>query len=97
MYTWKSSEGKYSGEFVVNPPGEEADLEAADVGELARESSPGVEVKGGKGTIVAYGVAELLGQLAHRAEGTSLMPGFLSLVLMLAVVEAMLANRHKAG
>jgi len=96
-YAWKSSDGRFSGAFVVNPPGEEADLQSADVPALARESSPGPEVRGGKETVVAATVPELLAQMQHRAEGTSLMPGFLSLVLMLAVVEAMLANRARAG
>jgi hypothetical protein len=95
VYAWKSSDEKQHGEFVVNPPGEEAELLPANVMALARESSGGEDERSGRGTIVAYSVPEMLGQLTRRAEGTSLMPGFLSMVLLLAVVEAMLANRQR--
>jgi hypothetical protein len=97
VYSWKSTDSQHAGMFVVNPPGAEADLLAADLAALAKESSPGLETAGGgKPTIIAYDVPELLTQLEHRAAGTSLTPGFLALVLMLAVVEALLSNRHKA-
>jgi hypothetical protein len=35
--------------------------------------------------------------MARRSEGTSLVPGFLAMVLMLAVVEALMANRYRGG
>ena len=96
IYTWKSSDAKYTGMFVVNPPGAEADLLSADLAALAKESSPEQETTGGgRPTIIAYDVPELLTQLQNRAAGTSLTPGFLALVLMLAVLEALLSNRHK--
>ena len=98
VYTWKSSDAQYTGTFVVNPPGVEADLLSADLAALAKESSPGLETTGGgRPTIIAYDIPELLTQLQNRAAGTSLTPGFLALVLMLAVLEALLSNRHKSA
>jgi len=44
---------------------------------------------------VAGSAAEVLAQLEQRGEGTSLLPGFIAMVLMLAVVEALLANRYR--
>ena len=45
--------------------------------------------------MIATSSKDLLQQLQQRGEGTSLAPGFLAIVLMLAVVEAMMANRHR--
>jgi Mg-chelatase subunit ChlD len=97
VYPWRSSDGKASGMIVVNPPGEEADLLRADVEGLARESTPRGAKAEGKGTIVAGSAAEVLAKMARRSEGTSLVPGFLAMVLMLAVVEALMANRYRGG
>jgi hypothetical protein len=100
LYTWKTSDARYSGSFAVNPPGEEADLFPADVNTLAKESTAaagGEAGPRGPATIVARDVPELLRQLTLRGEGTTLMPGFLALVLMLAVAETLLANRHRAA
>jgi hypothetical protein len=98
IYTWKTSDARFTGTFAVNPPGEEADLLPADLDALAKESSPATDTPGaGPPTIVAQNVPDLLAQLAHRGEGTSLTPGFLALVLMLAVLEALMANRHRAA
>ena len=96
-YTWKSSDSRYTGTFVVNPPGDEADLLPADLTTLARESSPPGPPADSPAppTLIANTVPELLAQLAHRGEGASLTPGFLAIVLMLAVLEALMANRHR--
>ncbi len=93
-YRWKTTDGKAEGAFVVNPPGDEADLSPGDIEALARESNSGSQAAE-RPAIVAYSVPELLGQMEHRSEGTSLEPGFIAMVLMLAVVEAMMANRVK--
>ena len=94
VYRWKTSDNVHEGMFVVNPPGEEAELLEADVGALAKESSPGMTAAG-RPTIVAGGTSDLLAQLERHGEGTSLAPGFLAMVLMLAVIEAMMANRYR--
>jgi hypothetical protein len=94
VYTWKTADGKVAGSFVVNIPGEEADLAEADVPGLAKESSPAI-TEPGQPTLMATSAAELLAQLESKSEGTSLTPGFLAMVVMLAVVEALLANRAR--
>jgi hypothetical protein len=99
LYTWKTSDARYSGAFAVNPPGDEAELFPADVNTLAKESTVAAGSDAGPrgpATIVARDMPELLRQLTLRGEGTTLMPGFLALVLILAVGEALLANRHRA-
>jgi hypothetical protein len=88
-YYWRSSDGKHAGVFVVNPPAEEVDLLPADVEALARETGTN------RPTIVTASAAELLGQLEKHSEGTTLSPGVLSIVLMLAVIEALMANRYR--
>jgi hypothetical protein len=95
VYSWKTSDSRFSGAFAVNPPAEEADLSPADVEALAKEAT--AAETGGQGAMVARNLPDLLRQLAHRGEGTTLMPGFLALVLILAVGEALLANRHRGG
>jgi hypothetical protein len=94
QYGWKTVDGKAEGRFVVNVPGEEADLLEADVSALAKESSPGV-TEPGQPTLIAGSAADLLAQLQSKSEGTSLAPGFIAMVLMLAVVEALMANRTR--
>jgi hypothetical protein len=97
-YHWKSTDARFSGMFMVNPPGTEADLLPADVQSLAREAGPqglAGEDAAGKPAIIAGTAAEVLAQLEQRGEGTSLLPGFIAMVLMLAVVEALLANRYR--
>ncbi len=97
LYHWKTSDGRHEGQFAVNPPGEEADLLAADVESLAKESNPSLTTAGGgKATIVAASVPELLAQLERRSEGTSLTPGFISLVLIFALTEAFMSNRRRS-
>ncbi|MCL2640368.1 MAG: hypothetical protein FWD53_05950, partial [Phycisphaerales bacterium] len=88
-YTWRGMDGKQTGMFVVNPPGEEVELLPCDVEALARE------VGTNRPVIIAGSATELLDQLEQRSEGTTLMPGVLAMVLMLAVVEAMMANRYR--
>ncbi len=96
LYHWRSSDGRHEGMFAVNPPGDEADLLPADIEALARESSPGA-ITGDKPAIIAATAAELGAQMEHRGEGTSLVPGFLAMVLILALVEALMANRYRPG
>jgi hypothetical protein len=90
-YRWRASDGKHSGMFVVNPPGEEVDLLPKDVDSLARE------VGTNRSAIVAGNSQELLAMLQKRSEGTSLTPGVIAMVMMLAVVEGLVANRGKGG
>jgi hypothetical protein len=96
VYRWRSTDARYQGMFVVNPPGEEADLLGADLAALAREASPATLAAPGKEPIVAATAGELLAALEERGEGTTLFPGLIAMVLMLAVVESLLANRHRA-
>jgi hypothetical protein len=93
VYRWKSSDGKHEGLFVVNPPGDEADLLSADLEGLARESTPADNAA--KPTIVAFSAPELLTQLERRSEGTSLVPGFVAMVVVLALLESLLASRYR--
>ncbi len=89
VYTWRSFNGKYSGEFVVNVPSSEANLHPASAQVLAKEA-PKKQV-----IFIAATVGELIKQLAKTSQGSSLMPGVLSLVMILAILEALLANRYK--
>ncbi|MCL2648906.1 MAG: BatA domain-containing protein [Phycisphaerales bacterium] len=89
VYTWRGSDGKHTGMFVVNPPGEEVELQPCDLDALARE------VGTNRPTIIAGNASELLGHLEKQSEGTTLAPGVLAMVLMLAVIEALMANRHR--
>jgi len=75
----------------VNPPGEEVELLPCDVAALARE------VGTNRPVIIAGSAVELLGELEKQSEGTTLAPGVLAMVLMLAVIEALMANRHRPG
>ncbi|HUO08606.1 MAG TPA: BatA domain-containing protein [Phycisphaerae bacterium] len=95
MYHWRSTDGKYAGMFAVNPPGEEADLHAANTEELAREAAAAAGSGSGRAPIVATTAGELLAQLDKRSEGTSLTPGVLAMVMILAVIEALMANRYR--
>lgn len=88
-YTWQSFNGKYSGEFVVNVPAGEADLHPTSATVLAKEAPK-------KQTIfIAATAADLVKELTKTSEGNSLMPGVLALVVILAIIEALLANRYK--
>lgn len=89
IYHWHSFDHQYSGEFVVNAPGVEANLLPVSASILAKEAPPGQPV------FVASSVSELLKELAAISQGTSLMPGVLAVVLILAVLEALFANRYK--
>jgi len=89
LYTWVASDRKSAGQFWVNPPADEVDLVSADAAALGREARTDRDV------FVAHSAEELVTLLAKQAEGTSLAPGVLAMVLMLVVVEALLANRHR--
>ncbi len=89
IYHWHSFNHQYAGEFVVNPPGYEANLLPVPADNLAKEAPKGQPV------FIASSVAELLKELAKISQGTSLMPGVLAIVLILAVLEALFANRYK--
>ncbi len=89
IYHWHSFNHEYAGEFVVNPPGDEANLLPVPADHLAQEAPKGQPV------FMASSVTELLQELAKISQGTSLMPGVLAVVLILAVLEALFANRYK--
>jgi len=91
VYRWVASDRKHDGMFMVNAPGDEVELQAADVGALASE------VGTVKGVLVARGARELLVLLQKQSEGTTLAPGVLGMVLMLLMLEALFANRGKSG
>jgi hypothetical protein len=95
VYRWRSMDGKFAGMFAVNPPGEEVALAAADATELAGEATTAGTVSAGHAALVAHSAEELLGQLQKRSEGTTLAPGIVGMVLILAVLEALLANRYR--
>lgn len=87
LYTWVTLDRKQSGQFVVNPPADEVELLPADVNGLAREMTVPA--------VVAASPAELMTHLEKQAEGTSLTPGILAFVLILAIAETLLANRQR--
>ncbi len=87
LYTWATLDRRQSGQFVINPPAEEVELLPADVNGLSRE----MKVT----SVVASTPAELITHLEKQAEGTSLTPGILAFVLILAVAETLLANRQR--
>jgi Aerotolerance regulator N-terminal/von Willebrand factor type A domain len=94
-YRWRSSDGKLAGLFAVNPPADEVDLAAADPTELATEATTAADAPAGHAALVAHSAEELLAQLQKRSEGTTLAPGIIGMVLILAVLEALLANRYR--
>ena len=89
LYHWWSFDHRFSGEFVVNKPAAEVDLHAVAAHLLAREASTR------KPVLIAASARHLAGLLAKSSRGSSLMPGVLALVLILAVMEALLANRYQ--
>ncbi len=89
IYHWQSFNHQYAGEFVVNPPGDEANLLPVSASILAKEAPKKQPV------FIASSLTELLQELAKISQGTSLMPGVLAIVLILAVLEAIFANRYK--
>ena len=89
VYHWQSFNGKYSGEFIVNVPSGEADLHATGATVLAKEAPKKQTV------FIAATAKKLVEELAKTSEGNSLMPGILALVMILAIIEALLANRYK--
>jgi hypothetical protein len=89
VYVWRSFNGKYSGAFVVNVPSSEADLHPTSAAVLAKEAPKNQII------FIAATAGALIKQLAKTSEGNSLMPGVLALVLILAIIEALLANRYK--
>ncbi len=91
VYTWQSFNGKYSGEFVVNVPSDEADLHPTSAAVLAKEA-PKKQV-----VFIASTAGELMKELAKSSQGSSLMPGVLALVMILGIIEALLANRYQPG
>ncbi len=89
IYTWRSFNGKYTGALAVNVPSAEADLHPTSAHILAKEAPKGEVV------FVAATADQLLHELAKTSQGSSLMPGVLALVMILAIVEALLANRYQ--
>ena len=95
LYRWRSADGKHTGLFAVNPPAEEVDLHPSNAEELAREAGLAASATAGHAPIVATSADDLLAQLDKRSEGTSLTPGVLAMVMILAVIEALMANRYR--
>ncbi len=89
IYIWHSADGRFNGQFVINPPHEEVDLVPTDAEALAREMNTKLPA------VVAPTAPELLTKLQSQSEATSLAPGMVAFVLMLAVLEALIANRYK--
>ncbi|MGC8540957.1 MAG: BatA domain-containing protein [Phycisphaerae bacterium] len=89
VYHWKSFNGKYSGEFIVNVPSGEADLHPTSATVLAKEAPKKQTV------FIAATARKLVEELSRTSEGNSLMPGILALVMILAIIEALLANRYR--
>ena len=95
LYHWRSVDGKQTGLFAINPPAEEVDLHPSNAEELAREAGLAAGATPGHAPIVATSADDLLAQLDKRSEGTSLTPGVLAMVMILAVIEALMANRYR--
>jgi hypothetical protein len=89
IYLWHSADTRFSGQFVINPPSEEVDLFPSDPEALGR----GMHTK--LPAVVAHNAAELLASLQSKAEASTLAPGMIALVLILAVLEALFSNRYK--
>ena len=88
IYHWTSFNGKKSGMFVVNPPGSEANLHPTPAAVLAKM------VKLKHPVLIASTAQKLLAVIKKTNAGSSLMPGILALVALLAVFEALVSNRH---
>ncbi len=89
VYKWESFDHHFHGRFVVNNPGAEVDLRATSAKIIAKEApvkSP---------PLIAATARQLQAVLQKNSQGSSLMPGILALVLILAVLEALAANRYK--
>jgi Aerotolerance regulator N-terminal/von Willebrand factor type A domain len=89
MYHWQTTDRRFAGMFVVNPPAAEVDLHPTDAAVLSAELPKDQPVW------IASTADQLFAQLLKSAQGNSLMPGILSLVIILAVLESLLANRHR--
>ncbi len=89
VYHWTSFNQKYSGMFVVNPPGSEADLHSTSAHVLAKLAKVKHPV------LIATTASGLLAVIKKSNAGSSLMPGILALVAILAVLEALAANRSR--
>jgi hypothetical protein len=88
IYHWTSFDGKTSGMFVVNPPGSEANLHPTPAAVLAKM------VKLKHPVLIASTAQKLLAVIKKTNAGSSLMPGILALVALLAVFEALVSNRN---
>ncbi|HTV48175.1 MAG TPA: BatA domain-containing protein [Phycisphaerae bacterium] len=89
VYHWHTTDGRFDGMFVVNPPAEEVDLYSTEPAVLSAELPKNQPVW------FASTADQLFALLLKSSQGNSLMPGILSLVLIMAVLEALLANRHR--
>lgn len=92
LYHWRTSNNRESGEFVVNPPGVEADLPPMDTDLLTHTATTAAPTI--RPPLVATTVENLLNQLSERAAGQSLLPGVLALVLVLLLAEALMGNMN---
>ncbi|MGC8552796.1 MAG: BatA domain-containing protein [Phycisphaerae bacterium] len=89
IYHWRTFDHKQSGIFVVNPPSEEVAIRPVAAKVIAGEAPKGQHV------YIAATAEELLQELQKAAHGSSLEPGVLALVLILAILEALFANRYR--
>ncbi len=88
IYHWTTFNGNVSGQFVINPPGIEANLHPTAATVLAKM------VKLKHPVLIASTDAQLLSVIKKTNSGSSLMPGVLALVAILAVLEALVSNRN---
>lgn len=88
IYHWTTFDGKESGRFVVNPPGDEANLHPTPAKVLAKMAKLKHPV------LIASTATGLLAVIKKTNSGSSLMPGILALVAILAVIEALASNRN---
>jgi hypothetical protein len=89
IYTWQTVVGaRQTGQFVVAADPAESDLQAITDKQLT-ETLPEHSV------YVATGLDELRGQVSEAARGSPIWDYFLILVLIMATVEALFANRYR--
>lgn len=88
IYHWATFNGNISGQFVVNPPGNEANLHPTAAKVLAKM------VKLKYPVLIASTDDKLLSVIKKTNSGSPLMPGILALVAILAIIEALVSNRN---
>ena len=89
IYHWRTFDHKQRGIFVVNPPSDEVAIRPVAAKVIAGEAPKGQHV------YIAATAEQLRQDLQKAAHGSSLEPGVLALVLILAILEALFANRYR--